>query len=236
MKVLFKIGKSEFNRVVEEFKTLVVNDYYSKVGGAKSLLIVASELTWFEQAFKHTRFDIISCGYTILLNNEGVMYSTSAGNRWGVISKDGEYYSFYTGRRSRVNYIPCNENGELIAKTPVMYITSGPEDMLWHESEARYVIRRGAAYAAQYLANKYNGYPTPDDGVAAADIATWFQRIDEGFEVQVFKNVLQGRDPEKLILDTTRNRRIVVEAFDPIQRAAWSLLSGETRERILKYS
>jgi len=151
MYVTLNITQQTYDAVCKQMAADRVGDYYDTPAGARSLeipegapgpvLAIADrrEVSWLYD-------DTIRCGYTV--SSHGTFYCTSGLNVHGVYKNDtGQCIAFYWGRRSRVQdlYHTLRDAGieDPFALTVVEYLTDGPDDMLWHENRAAYVLRKG---------------------------------------------------------------------------------------------
>ncbi|WP_436658717.1 hypothetical protein [Acinetobacter sp. P1(2025)] len=237
MKVLFKIQEQQFNAVMDQFRSANESDYYTVGEGAYNRSrynFNEQNLQWFERAFvRHggSLKNSVVAGYSII--EGGAVYRTSANNAWGVISENGEFYSFFSGARSVSKNIPVS-SGEI-----VFYESSAPSDMLWDESEFDYVVRKGAEYASSHLAKNCRfGIPTEADSRALQDIYFHFENsleMTNHFDSMIHAEMFKGVDIEGLFLKQYRNKKIDLAEMDSRLLVAWGMLDNEVQNRLLKW-
>lgn len=251
MRVLILISREQFDNVMCNMQRSDRNDYYTNGEGCHNRRLSVTEeqianMLPAERAFVNIRHNGLSptmCkGYTILDNDMGACYRTSGGNVHGVYRHQPDanrphyfmYYAFYSGRRSRVQDLVNSLFEEYRKIGTVMYSTTGPKDMRWYETLSAYLVRKGPKSAIDYFAD--TGVEGDHLGQEEYTALAHFTAQDPDFVSKVYAAMMEGMDPEKYILDSFRNKKIVPETMDPKTAAAWQLLPQEVQSRILRWS
>ncbi len=165
-------------------------------------------------------------GYIIDHEHQLYAYASCAGNFEGVYQENGGYFYFYNGSRhwKNLEYLSDCE--------VVLYETTAPKDMKFWERQSDYLIRKGASFTAQYIAEH------GENSQSVSNAKHYFyQKIGtQAFNKMPARATLSGQDPEQYILRKYRNKRLIIDKFDNKDEIAWSMLSDDVKERILKYA
>ena len=251
MKVIFEISKSQFGVAKLEVMGSYDDDYYTRTGNRTSFITSPDATGEFQrvharrvkalQSYPAKAFiwegnwghltDITGYVY----NHEAGFYgyNTSAGNKWLVWKEEGKFFCGYEGARSRVGFPFEIDEGQ----KPLVYVSSGPSDMRWYETQSQY-LKRSRKAALEWFAE--HGEPSwPESGENELDAWGYYSQV-EGEDVwrqavahHTFKD---SSEAESYLLRITRNKKIVPAEFDTKAKTAWNLLDEKVQQRLLKWS
>lgn len=259
MKIILPISRKTFS----EFKTHVIiskpNDYYSQAHARSSSTIRLQEvdaekkqafhnLYAFAEDEKNYPFNICYStrgdgetiysfwGYFINHAKQHYAYRSCGGNMHGVFKNldTNEYFAFYDGARS-VFALP--HSIEERKNKPVLLETNAPLDMHWWENQADYLIRKGEAHTAKFLAKSCNGIPAyGEDHMCELDAYAHFVRLNPNFDNLIYQALFNNESPETFLLNKYRNKKIKPETLTGKDLTAWNLIDKETQERFLRWN
>lgn len=250
MQVLILVSRDQFDDLMNQMHLANLSDYYTVGSGQYDRRLPVSDLAIdrmlpvekeFVEVSAHMHTKSVCKGYTFLNNEQGCCYRTSGGNVYGAYRYRPDntrpnyvlHYAFYSGRRSRVADLVNILFEEYRKISAVQYSTTGPRDMKWYETLSDYLVRKGSDCAVRYFAKTgVDG----DLGQEEHTALTHYKARDPEFVSKVYATMMEGMDPEKIILDTFRNKKVVPETMDPKTAAAWQLLPQEVQHRILRWS
>ena len=262
MKVIFEITRAQFGHTKLDMVAASVNDFYTKPNNNGTRRITESDVEGFSpefmrrvemihfESFLFNKFDEVEqftqygttyititsrLGYSVDHAASTYRYCTSGGNRWGVYAREGRYYAWYAGARSRVRDMPCYQQMVESHAVPVVYVTNAPRDMRWYETQASY-LTRDLEVAVKYFATLRG--PSTGWSISEQDAYHyWFAKEGDAFTAAIAKQQFGGnvKQAEYIFLRKTRNRRVDTARFDGAMQHAWELLPADTLSRILKW-